>query len=172
MVEIGESSFTYLQIFYSLDYGIPLLSYKIVCWVLALIFHIGCYIKDLRSTILNISQKMSGLDIYDLPKSLETSFPKWRWCPMEIILLSPPPIILPNPQVLEKFKVTQALLARQGLGVITSWRCSHILTSRESWVSKSWESWWFNHFLSHIVSSFGTPMKQTMTRPLMILSIC
>ena len=48
-----------------------------------------------------------------------------------------------------KFKVTQALLARQGLGVITSCRCSHILTSRESWVSKSWESWWFNHFLSH-----------------------
>ena len=42
-----------------------------------------------------------------------------------------------NPQVLEKFKVTQALLARQGLGVVTSWRCSHILTSRESWVSKS-----------------------------------
>ena len=75
MVEIGESSFTYLQIFYSLDYGIPLLSYKIVCWVLALIFHIGCHIKDLRSTILNISQKMSGIDTYDLPKSLETRFP-------------------------------------------------------------------------------------------------
>ena len=75
MVEIGESSFTYLQIFYSLDYGIPLPSYKIFCWVLALIFHIGCYIKDFKSTILNISQKMSGLDIYDLPKSLETSFP-------------------------------------------------------------------------------------------------
>ena len=171
-MEIGESSFTYLQIFYSLGYGIPLLSYKIVCWVLALIFHIGCHIKDFRSTILNISQKMSGLDIYDLPKSLETSFPKWRWCPMEIILLSPPLIILPNPQVLENFKVTQALLASKGLCVITSWRCSHILTSRESWVSKSWESWWFNHFLSHIVSSFGTPMKQNMTRPFMILSIC
>lgn len=28
MVEIGESSFTYLQIFYSLDYDIPLPSYK------------------------------------------------------------------------------------------------------------------------------------------------
>ena len=37
MVEIGKSSFTYLQIFYSLDYDIPLLSYKILCWVLALI---------------------------------------------------------------------------------------------------------------------------------------
>jgi len=74
-VEIGESSFTYLQIFYSLDYGIPLLSYKIVCWVLALIFHIGCHIKDFKSTILSISQKMSGLDTYDLPKSLETRFP-------------------------------------------------------------------------------------------------
>ena len=57
MVEIGESSFTYLQIFYSLDYDIPLPSYKIVCWVLALIFHIGCHIKDFKSTILNISQK-------------------------------------------------------------------------------------------------------------------
>ena len=87
MVEIGESSFTYLQIFYSLDYGIPLPSYKIVCWVLALIFHIGCYIKDFKSTILNISQKMSSSDIYDLPKSLGTSLPP------------PPPIILPNPQV-------------------------------------------------------------------------
>ena len=52
MVEIGESSFAYLQIFYSLDYGIPLPSYKILCWVLALIFHIGCYIKDFESTNL------------------------------------------------------------------------------------------------------------------------
>ena len=86
MVEIGESSFTYLQIFYILDYGIPLPSYKIVCRVLALIFHIGCYIKDFRSTILNISQKMSSSDIYDPPKSLGTSLPP------------PPPIILPNPQ--------------------------------------------------------------------------
>ena len=60
---------------------------KVFCWVLALIFHIGCYIKDFRSTILNISQKMSSSDIYDLPKSLGTS------------LSPPPPIILPNPQV-------------------------------------------------------------------------
>ena len=99
MVEIGESSFAYLHIFYSLDYDIALPNYKILCWVLALIFHIGCHIKDLRSTILNISQKMSGSDIYDLPKSLGTSLPP------------PPPIILPHPQVLEKFKVTQSLLA-------------------------------------------------------------
>ena len=76
MVEIGESSFAYHQIFYSLDYGIPLPSYKILCWVLALIFHIGCHIKDLKSTILNISQKMSVIDTYDLPKSSETRFPK------------------------------------------------------------------------------------------------
>ena len=87
MVEIGESSFAYLQIFYSLDYGIPLPNYKILCWVLALIFHIGCYIKDLNQLNLNISQKMSSSDIYDLPKSLGTSLPP------------PPPIILPNPQV-------------------------------------------------------------------------
>jgi len=122
---------------------------------------------------------MSKFDNYGLPKSRGTSFPHEDDIPRfdrgtrnHASLPPPPPIVLPNPQVLEKFKVTQALLARQGLGVITSWRCSHILTSRESWVSKSWESWWFNHFLSHIVSSFGTPMKQTMTRPLMILSIC
>ena len=106
MVEIGESSFTYLQIFYSLDYDIPLLSYKIVCWVLALIFHIGCHIKDFKSTILNISQNMSGLDIYDLPKSLEDDVPQHH-----ASLPLSPPIILPHPQVLEKFKVTQALLA-------------------------------------------------------------
>ena len=87
MVEIGESSFTYLHIFYSLDYDIPLPSYKILCWVLALIFHIGCYIKNFKSTLLKISQKMSSSDIYDLPKSLGTSLPP------------PPPIILPNPQV-------------------------------------------------------------------------
>ena len=167
-MEIGESSFTYLQIFYSLDYGIPLLSYKIVCWVLALIFHIGCHIKDFKSTILNISQKMSGLDTYDLPKSLETRFPNEDDVPWISYFF----LLLQLFSLTHKFKVTQTLLARQGLGVITSWRCSHILTSRESWVSKSWESWWFNHFLSHIVSSFGTPMKQTMTRPLMILSIC
>ena len=70
-----------------MDYDIPLPSYKILCWVLALIFHIGCYIKDFRSPILNISQKMSSSDIYDLPKYLGTSLPP------------PPPIILPNPQV-------------------------------------------------------------------------
>ena len=55
MVEFGESSFTYLQIFYSLDYGIPVPSYKILCLVLALIFHIGCYIKDFESTNLIFS---------------------------------------------------------------------------------------------------------------------
>ena len=49
MVEIGESSFTYLQIFYNVDYDIPFLIYKIVCWVLALIFYIGCYIKNFKS---------------------------------------------------------------------------------------------------------------------------
>ena len=75
MVEIGESSFTYLQISYSLDYDIPLLSYKILCWILALIFHIGCYIEEFESTVLNISQKMSGSDNYDLPKTLGISFP-------------------------------------------------------------------------------------------------
>ena len=104
MVEIGESSFTYLQIFYSLDYGIPLLSYKIVCWVLALIFHIGCHIKDLKSTILNISQKMSSSDIYDLPKSLGTSLPP------------PPPIILPIPQV----QGHSSPIGKQGLYVLRS----------------------------------------------------
>ena len=106
MVEIGESSFAYLQIFYSLDYGIPLPNYKILCWVLALIFHIGCYIKDFESTNLIFSQKMSCSDNYDLPKSLEDGVPQHH-----ASLPPPPPIILPHPQVLEKFKVTQSLLA-------------------------------------------------------------
>ena len=104
MVEIGESSFTYLQIFYSLDYGIPLLSYKIVCWVLALIFHIGCHIKDFKSTILNISQKMSSSDIYDLPKYLGTSL----LLLLQLFFLT------------HKFKVTQALLASK------VYVCSHL----------------------------------------------
>ena len=55
MVEIGESSFTYLQIFYSLDYDIPLLSYKILCWVLALILHLGVLLRTIFISNLNLS---------------------------------------------------------------------------------------------------------------------
>ena len=49
---------------------------------------------------------MSGSDNYDLPKSLEDGVPQHH-----ASLPPPTPIILPNPQVLEKFKFTQSLLA-------------------------------------------------------------
>ena len=49
---------------------------------------------------------MSGLDIYDLPKSLETS------------LSPPPPIILPNPQV----QGHSSPIGKQGLCMVASWR--------------------------------------------------
>ena len=52
----------------------------------------------------------------------------------------PPPIILPKPQVLEKFKVTQSLLA--------IWE-SRVSKSRRSWLLTGF----FSHFLTHIVSS-------------------
>ena len=139
MVEIGESSFAYLQIFYSLDYGIPLPNYKILCWVLALIFHIGCYIKDLNQLYLNFSHCRCLVQTSMIfPNLLKQAFLN------EDDVLSKSYFIhllqlfsLTHKFLKKKFKVTQALLARQGLGVITSWRCSHILTSRESWVSKS-----------------------------------
>ncbi|CAI9299854.1 unnamed protein product [Lactuca saligna] len=50
--------------------------------------------------------KMFGSDNYDLPKSLKDDVPQHH-----ALLPPPPPIILPRPQVLEKFKVTQYLLA-------------------------------------------------------------
>ena len=54
MVEIGESSFIYLQIFYNLYYGIPLLSYKILCWVIALILHLGVLLRTIPISKLNL----------------------------------------------------------------------------------------------------------------------
>ena len=59
---------------------------------------------------------MSGSDNYDLHRSLETSFSNednvpWLDHGNHTSLPPPPPIILPHPQVLEKFKVTQSLLA-------------------------------------------------------------
>ncbi|KAL7611006.1 hypothetical protein Lser_V15G13097 [Lactuca serriola] len=54
MVEIGESSFTYLQIFYILNYDIPLLRYKILCWVLPLILHLGILLRTIFISNLNL----------------------------------------------------------------------------------------------------------------------
>ncbi|KAL7612775.1 hypothetical protein Lser_V15G05108 [Lactuca serriola] len=77
---------------------------------------------------------MSSVDNHGLPKSHETSFPNEDDIPRydrgtrdHASLPPPPPIILPNPQVqrLEKFKLTQALLASKhedGKPV-----CGHIL---------------------------------------------
>ena len=61
MVEIGESSFTYLQISYSLDYDIPLLSYKILCWVLALILHLGVLLRTISKSNLIYSLFLSDV---------------------------------------------------------------------------------------------------------------
>ena len=61
MVEIGESSLTYLQISYSLDYGIPLLSYKILCWVLALILHLGVLLRTISKSNLIYSLFLSDV---------------------------------------------------------------------------------------------------------------
>ena len=99
---------------------------------------------------------MSSSDIYDPPESLGTSLPP------------PPPIILHNPQV-------------QGhsspIGKARS-RCDHILLMK-SHTDKPGELGvkvlrnLVAQLLSKSHSEFlGTPMKQTMTRPLMILSIC
>ena len=77
---------------------------------------------------------MSKFDSYGLPKSRGTSFPHEDDIPRfdrgtrdHASLSPPPPIILPNPQVwrLEKFKLTQALLASKhedGKPV-----CAHVL---------------------------------------------
>ncbi|KAL7619019.1 hypothetical protein Lser_V15G03112 [Lactuca serriola] len=77
---------------------------------------------------------MSKYDNYGLPKSRGTSFPHEDDIPRfdrgtrdHASLPPPPPIILPNPQVhkIEKFKLTQALLARkhvEGKSV-----CAHVL---------------------------------------------
>ena len=77
---------------------------------------------------------MSKFDNYGLPKSRGTSFPHEDDIPRfdrgtrdHASLPPPPPIILPNPQVqrLEKFKITQALLAskhKEGKSV-----CAHVL---------------------------------------------
>ena len=77
---------------------------------------------------------MSKFDNYGLPKSRGTSIPHEDDIPRfdrgttnHTSLPPPPPIILPNPQVrrLEKFKLTQALLAskhKEGKPV-----CAHIL---------------------------------------------
>ena len=77
---------------------------------------------------------MSKYDNYGLPKSRGTSFPHEDDIPRfdrgtrdHASLPPPPPIILPNPQVrrLEKFKLTQALLAskhEEGKSV-----CVHVL---------------------------------------------
>ena len=99
---------------------------------------------------------MSSSDIYDLPKYLGTSLPP------------PPPIILPNPQV-------------QGhsspIGKARS-RYDHILEMK-SHTDKPGELGvkvlrkLVVQSLSKSHSEFlGSPMKQTTTRPLMILSIC
>ena len=77
---------------------------------------------------------MSKFDNYGLPKSRGTSIPHEDDIPRfdrgtrnHASLRPPPPIILPNPQVqrLEKFKITQALLAskhKEGKSV-----CAHVL---------------------------------------------
>ena len=77
---------------------------------------------------------MSKYDNYGLPKSRGTSFPHEDDIPRfdrgtrdHASLPPPPPIILSNPQVqrLEKFKITQALLAskhKEGKLV-----CAHVL---------------------------------------------
>ena len=77
---------------------------------------------------------MSKYDNYGLPKSRGTSIPHKDDIPRfdrgtrdHASLPPPPPIILPNPQVqkIEKFKLTQAILAskhEEGKSV-----CAHIL---------------------------------------------
>ena len=76
---------------------------------------------------------MSKYDNYGLPKSRGTNIPHEDDIPRfdrgtrDHASLPPPPIILPDPQVqrLEKFKITQALLAskhKEGKSV-----CAHIL---------------------------------------------
>ncbi|KAL7618003.1 hypothetical protein Lser_V15G02148 [Lactuca serriola] len=71
---------------------------------------------------------MSSSDNYGLPESVGKSFPHEDDIPQyHTSLPPPPPIILPNPQVqrLEKFKVTQALLAmkhQDGKSI-----CAHVL---------------------------------------------
>ncbi|KAL7603097.1 hypothetical protein Lser_V15G20779 [Lactuca serriola] len=80
---------------------------------------------------------MSKYDNYSLPKSLRTSFPHEGDIPRfdrgmrdRASLPPPPPIVLPNTQVqrLEKFKLTQALLAskhEEGKAV-----CAHVLKKK------------------------------------------
>ena len=104
--------------FCNLDYGIPLTSCRILCWDLALISHLGVLLRT-QSTKLEFSpiSEMSKSYNYGLPKSRGTSIPHEDDIPRfdrgtrnHASLPPPPPIILPHPQVLEKFKVTQSLL--------------------------------------------------------------
>ncbi|KAL7602078.1 hypothetical protein Lser_V15G26244 [Lactuca serriola] len=86
---------------------------------------------------------MSKSDDYGLPESVRKDFPREDDIPRldcgnghNASLPPPPPIILPDPHVrrLEKFKVTQALLAKRHKD--GKFVCAHVLDMNSSVTSR------------------------------------